>query len=84
MLLIARLIDLSSLIVLGTVIVSWLPLDRRHWLPMLLRRLTEPALAPIRAVLPSIGGLDLSPLVLLFGLQVLRDQCLHWSPPIAT
>ncbi|MEO1104251.1 MAG: YggT family protein [Pseudomonadota bacterium] len=33
-----------------------------------LYKLTEPALRPIRNILPSMGGLDLSPLVLLLGL----------------
>jgi YggT family protein len=36
-------------------------------------RLTEPALAPIRRALPSIGGLDFSPMVLLLALQVLKQ-----------
>lgn len=30
-----------------------------------LYRITEPVLAPIRSVLPSLGGLDLSPMVLI-------------------
>ncbi len=37
-----------------------------------LHRLTEPALRPIRRVTPSLGGLDLSPLVLIFILIFLR------------
>ena len=68
----ARLIDLYSLVVLVTVILSWLPLERRNPLVALARGLTEPVLAPIRRVLPPMGGLDLSPLVLLIGLQILR------------
>jgi YggT family protein len=70
--LIATLVDLYSLIVLGAVIVSWLPIDRRNGLVVTLHRVTEPALAPIRRVLPPMGGLDLSPMVLLIALQVLR------------
>jgi YggT family protein len=31
-------------------------------------RLTEPALRPIRRWLPNTGGMDFSPLVLIFGL----------------
>jgi len=33
-----------------------------------LYRLTEPALRPIRRYLPSMGGVDLSPMVLILGL----------------
>jgi YggT family protein len=53
----ARLIDLYSLIVLIVVIVSWVPLDRRHPLVTMTHGLTEPLLAPIRKVLPQMGGL---------------------------
>jgi YggT family protein len=38
----------------------------------ILYRLTEPALAPIRRALPPMGGLDLSPMVLLLALQLLK------------
>jgi YggT family protein len=35
-------------------------------------RATEPLLAPIRRVMPDLGGLDISPIVLLLGLQFVR------------
>ena len=35
-------------------------------------RITEPLQAPIRRVLPNLGGLDLSPMVLILGLIFLR------------
>ena len=69
---IGDVIDLYSLVVLAAVILSWLPAARRHPLAMLVYRLTEPALAPIRRALPSMDGLDLSPMVLLVGLQILK------------
>ena len=37
-----------------------------------LNRLMEPIYAPIRRILPPMGGLDLSPLVALIGIEVLR------------
>jgi YggT family protein len=49
-----------------------LPFDRRNGLVVTLHRLTEPALAPIRRVLPPMAGLDLSPMVLLIALRALR------------
>lgn len=68
----ARLIDLYSLVVLIAVILSWVQLDRRNPLVTITRSLTEPVLAPIRNVLPPMGGLDLSPMVLLIALQLLK------------
>ncbi|MEQ1753351.1 MAG: YggT family protein [Micropepsaceae bacterium] len=35
-------------------------------------QLTEPLLGPIRRRMPAIGGLDLSPIVLLLGLEVVQ------------
>ena len=74
--LLARLIDLYSLVVLVAVILSWVPLDRRNPLVTITRTLTEPALAPIRQALPPVGGLDLSPMVLLIALQILKGLIL--------
>ncbi len=37
-----------------------------------LQRLLEPVYRPIRSVLPDMGGIDLSPIVALIGLEILR------------
>ena len=68
----ATLIDLYSLVVLVAVVMSWLPQGRRNPLATIVDSLTEPVLVPIRRVLPAVGGLDFSPMVLLIGLRVLR------------
>jgi YggT family protein len=70
--LIVTVIDLYSFVLLVAVVMSWLPVDRRHPLVTMLYAVTEPVLAPIRRVLPPIGGLDLSPMVLLIALQLLK------------
>ncbi len=36
-------------------------------------RITEPALRPIRRVIPNLGGIDISPILLIFLLWFLRD-----------
>ncbi len=36
-------------------------------------RLTEPLLGPIRRMMPDLGGLDVSPIVLILGLQLFRE-----------
>ena len=38
-----------------------------------LYRVTEPLLRPIRNILPNLGGIDLSPLVLILALYFVRD-----------
>jgi YggT family protein len=39
----------------------------------LLFRLTEPVLRPIRRMLPNLGGVDVSPVILLLGLFFIRS-----------
>jgi YggT family protein len=70
--LLANLIDLYSLVVLVAAILSWVPLDRHNPLVTITRALTEPVLAPIRRVLPPMGGLDFSAMLLLIALQILK------------
>lgn len=38
-----------------------------------LYRLTEPPLRPIRNLLPNLGGLDISPVILIIVLIIIRD-----------
>ena len=37
-----------------------------------LRQLTEPVLGPIRRMLPNLGGLDISPIIAIIGLQTIH------------
>lgn len=71
--LLIRLIDLYSLVVLAAVVLSWIRADARNPLVRIVDALTEPVLALIRRAIPPMGGLDLSPMVLLIGLQLLKD-----------
>ena len=43
-----------------------------------LYRLTEPALRPIRRIMPNLGGVDLSPVVLILLLVFLRNLFLEY------
>jgi YggT family protein len=70
--LIVTLIDLYSFVVLAAVVMSWVRADRRHPFVQLVYNLTEPAIAPIRRVVPPMGGLDFSPMILLLALRLLR------------
>jgi YggT family protein len=43
-----------------------------------LYRVTEPALRPIRRLLPNLGGVDISPIVLILLLYFLRNLLLEY------
>ncbi len=38
-----------------------------------LYRITEPALRPLRRLIPPLGGIDLSPMILIIALYFIRD-----------
>ena len=56
------------------VILSWVPTMTVHPLARLLSQICDPVLRPIRAILPVIAGLDLSPLVAIILLQAILIQ----------
>ncbi len=68
-------------VLIASAILSWLVafdvINRRNpfvtKVGQFLYRATEPALRPIRRVLPLIAGVDLSPLVLILLLMFLRN-----------
>ena len=43
-----------------------------------LYRLTEPALRPIRSALPDLGGIDISPIILIVGIEFVRHVLSAW------
>jgi YggT family protein len=71
--LIVLLITLLEIVILLRVILSWFaPADATGPLVDSLKRLTDPVLEPIRKALPATGGIDLSPLVALIGLELIK------------
>ena len=72
--LIRQLIDVYSLIVLAAVIMSWMQIPPQSSIARVLHMLTEPLLRPLRQILPQMGGLDFSPMILLILLQFLRGM----------
>ncbi len=69
--LVRMLLVLYLVLIIASVILSWVGQGFRHPIVPLIYQLTEPVLAPIRRILPSLGGLDLSPLVALIVVQFL-------------
>jgi YggT family protein len=84
LLLIDKVIDIYTWIVIASAIMSWLVAFgvinvRNQFIRVvvdLLYRLTEPLLRPIRRFLPNLGGVDISPIILLLGLYFL-ESLLH-------
>ena len=78
--LIDTLIDIYIWLLIAQAVLSWLLAfgivnRHNHIVAMagdMLWRLTEPALRPIRAFLPNLGGIDISPVILILLLVFLR------------
>jgi YggT family protein len=77
--LLCRLLQAYLIVMFARIILSWFPVEPGSGLASVfgfLYTITEPVLAPIRRVLPPIGmggmGLDLSPIVVFFGITILQ------------
>ena len=80
------IINVVLLIVVASVILSWLvafnvinirnPTVRQIYVS--LERFTSAILDPIRRFLPSVGGLDFSPIVAIIGLQFLQNMVVKY------
>ena len=73
------LLNLYVLILLASIVLSWFPGAPGGGLSAVrnvLYQLTEPVLGPLRRAIPAVRlgavALDLSPLIVLFGIQILR------------
>lgn len=74
------LLDIYLWIIIAYVIMSWLvafgvvntsnPNARK--ITELLARLTDPVIKPIQKAIPPIAGIDLSPIIVIIGIQVLK------------
>ena len=85
LMLIDRIIDIYVWVIILSAVLSWLVafdiVNMRNRFVYLigdsLNRITEPVYRPIRRFLPDMGGLDLSPLIVILGLWFLRN--LMWE-----
>jgi YggT family protein len=64
-------IRVYEVVVLVAVLASWF--QSNNILFQFVRELTDPVLNQIRKILPTAGGFDFSPMVLLLGLHLLRQ-----------
>jgi len=65
---------LYSLVIIVRAVVSWVQPDPRNPAVQILVLLTEPVLKPLRALVPParLGGIDISPILALVAIQILR------------
>ena len=73
--LLCALIKVYFIVLFARIILSWFPMQPGTGMASIasiLYQLTEPVLGPVRRLIPSVGMLDISPIVVFFGLQILQ------------
>lgn len=68
---ISQLISLYTLVIFVRIILSWFPVNPGGPLGSINRvlfQITEPVLGPARRMIPSLGPIDISPIVVVFAL----------------
>jgi YggT family protein len=83
--LVSELIWLYIYILIAAAVLSWLIAfnvvnirnDVVRGIASFLYTVTEPALRPIRNMLPAMGGIDISPIILMIGLMFL-EKLIYW------
>ncbi|MDB5098159.1 MAG: hypothetical protein JWM80_2580 [Cyanobacteria bacterium RYN_339] len=71
---IGTLIDIYSVIIIVWCLLSFFPnIDSRHPAFVALRAITAPVLDPIRRMLPSIGTIDVGPILAIFLLRIIKS-----------
>ena len=73
---IASVLNLYFFALLILVIASWLAPYSANPALELVREITEPICAPVRRVIPALGGLDFSIIVIFIGLSLLENNLL--------
>ena len=66
------IINVYVLLIIVRAVLSWIPHNPNSALIKLIEQVTEPPLAWIRQWLPNLGGLDVSPVILIFALMVVK------------
>ncbi len=70
---VGQLLGLYKIVVLVRIVLTWIPHNPNNSAAIFLYKITEPVLEPVRRIIPSIGGIDISPILVFFGLGLLQQ-----------
>ncbi len=87
--LVILVLNMYTYIIIGSAIFSWLFAfgvinANNQFVSMVgnfLHQATEPLLRPIRRMMPNLGNIDISPIVLLLGIFLLQRIIFHYIQP---
>ncbi len=70
---VALVCNILSFAIFLRAIISWFPISPNNSLVAVLYQVTEPIIAPLRRVVPSLGMIDITPLVAMVLLQIVAS-----------
>lgn len=76
---VALLVQMYFFALLAMIILSWVAQGSRHPAIFLLHQITEPLMAPLRGMLPSMGGLDFSPILAFILINIIQIALGHMA-----
>ena len=76
------LVNIYFFALLGMIILSWVAAGSRHPAIYLLYQITEPVMAPFRKVLPNMGGLDFSPILVFILINIIQIALRHMAQAV--
>lgn len=82
-------LDLYIWLLIASAVLSWLVAfnvvnTRNQFVDMVgnfLYRITEPVLRPIRSIMPNLGGIDVSPVILILLIILLKNIIVRYVYP---
>lgn len=79
---IGLLVNIYFFALLATIILSWVAPGSNNPAVYLLYQITEPVMAPFRKVLPAMGGMDFSPILVFILINVVQIALRHMAAGI--
>jgi YggT family protein len=83
------ILDIYIWLLIAAAVLSWLiafnVVNTRnqfvHMVGDFLWRITEPVLRPIRSIMPNLGGIDISPVILILLIILIKDIIVRYIYP---
>lgn len=69
---VGQIIGLYEIVLIVRIVLTWIPHNPHSQAVTFLYKITEPVLEPVRRVIPAIGGIDISPIVVFIGLGFIK------------
>jgi YggT family protein len=68
----ALVLNIYFFTLIAVIILSWVAPQTRHPAALLIFQLVEPVMRPMRRIIPSLGGLDLSPIFIFIAINLIK------------